>query len=33
MTTGARYMLFAKLIRSESEKWAPVIRKTGVRID
>ena len=24
---------FAKLIRSESEKWAPVIRKTGVRID
>lgn len=24
---------FAKLIRSESRKWAPVIRKTGVRID
>ena len=24
---------FAKLIRNESEKWAPVIRKTGVRID
>jgi tripartite-type tricarboxylate transporter receptor subunit TctC len=24
---------FAKLIRSESEKWAPVIRKAGVRID
>jgi tripartite-type tricarboxylate transporter receptor subunit TctC len=24
---------FAELIRSESEKWAPVIRKTGVRID
>ena len=24
---------FAKLIRSESDKWAPVIRKTGVRID
>jgi tripartite-type tricarboxylate transporter receptor subunit TctC len=24
---------FAKLIRSESQKWAPVIRKTGVRID
>jgi tripartite-type tricarboxylate transporter receptor subunit TctC len=24
---------FAKLIRGESEKWAPVIRKTGVRID
>jgi tripartite-type tricarboxylate transporter receptor subunit TctC len=24
---------FAKLIRSESEKWAPVIRKTGARID
>lgn len=24
---------FVKLIRSESEKWAPVIRKTGVRID
>jgi tripartite-type tricarboxylate transporter receptor subunit TctC len=24
---------FAKLIRSESEKWAPVIKKTGVRID
>lgn len=24
---------FAKLIHSESEKWAPVIRKTGVRID
>jgi tripartite-type tricarboxylate transporter receptor subunit TctC len=24
---------FAKLIRSESERWAPVIRKTGVRID
>jgi tripartite-type tricarboxylate transporter receptor subunit TctC len=24
---------FARLIRSESEKWAPVIRKTGVRID
>jgi tripartite-type tricarboxylate transporter receptor subunit TctC len=24
---------FAKLIRSESKKWAPVIRKTGVRID
>jgi len=24
---------FAKLIRSESEKWAPVIRRTGVRID
>jgi tripartite-type tricarboxylate transporter receptor subunit TctC len=24
---------FAKLIRSESAKWAPVIRKTGVRID
>ena len=24
---------FGKLIRSESEKWAPVIRKTGVRID
>jgi tripartite-type tricarboxylate transporter receptor subunit TctC len=24
---------FAKLIRSESEKWAPVIRTTGVRID
>src|SRR5688500_14429442 len=24
---------FAKLIRSESEKWAAVIRKTGVRID
>jgi tripartite-type tricarboxylate transporter receptor subunit TctC len=24
---------FSKLIRSESEKWAPVIRKTGVRID
>ena len=24
---------FAKLIRSESEKWAPVIRKTGVRIE
>jgi tripartite-type tricarboxylate transporter receptor subunit TctC len=24
---------FDKLIRSESEKWAPVIRKTGVRID
>ena len=22
---------FGKLIRSESEKWAPVIRKTGVR--
>ena len=24
---------FAKRIRSESQKWAPVIRKTGVRID
>jgi tripartite-type tricarboxylate transporter receptor subunit TctC len=24
---------FARLIRSESEKWAPVIRKTGVKID
>ena len=24
---------FSKLIRTESEKWAPVIRKTGVRID
>jgi tripartite-type tricarboxylate transporter receptor subunit TctC len=24
---------FARLIRSESEKWAPVIRKTGARID
>jgi tripartite-type tricarboxylate transporter receptor subunit TctC len=24
---------FARLIRSESQKWAPVIRKTGVRID
>jgi tripartite-type tricarboxylate transporter receptor subunit TctC len=24
---------FAKLIRSESDKWAPVIRKAGVRID
>jgi len=24
---------FVKLIRSESEKWAPVIRKTGARID
>jgi tripartite-type tricarboxylate transporter receptor subunit TctC len=24
---------FTKLIRSESEKWAPVIRKTGARID
>jgi len=24
---------FAKLIRSESEKWAPVIRRTGARID
>jgi tripartite-type tricarboxylate transporter receptor subunit TctC len=24
---------FTKLIRSESDKWAPVIRKTGVRID
>jgi tripartite-type tricarboxylate transporter receptor subunit TctC len=24
---------FAKLIRSESQKWAPVIRKTGARID
>jgi len=24
---------FSKLIRSESEKWAPVIRRTGVRID
>jgi tripartite-type tricarboxylate transporter receptor subunit TctC len=24
---------FSKLIHSESEKWAPVIRKTGVRID
>ena len=24
---------FSKLIRSESEKWEPVIRKTGVRID
>ena len=24
---------FSKLIRSESQKWAPVIRKTGVRID
>jgi tripartite-type tricarboxylate transporter receptor subunit TctC len=24
---------FVKLIRSESEKWAPVIRKTGVRTD
>ena len=24
---------FSKLIRSESEKWAPVIRKTRVRID
>ena len=24
---------FAKLIRSESERWAPVIRKTGARID
>ena len=24
---------FEKLIRSESEKWAPVIRKTGARVD
>ena len=24
---------FATLIRSESDKWAPVIRKTGARID
>ena len=24
---------FARLIRNESEKWAPVIRKTGVKID
>lgn len=24
---------FSKMIRSESEKWAPVIRKTGARID
>jgi tripartite-type tricarboxylate transporter receptor subunit TctC len=24
---------FARLIRSESEKWAPVIRESGVRID
>src|SRR5687768_13114446 len=24
---------FARLIRRESERWAPVIRKTGVRID
>ena len=24
---------FARLIRSESQKWAPVIRKTGARID
>jgi tripartite-type tricarboxylate transporter receptor subunit TctC len=24
---------FARLIRSESDKWAPVIRKTGARID
>jgi tripartite-type tricarboxylate transporter receptor subunit TctC len=24
---------FAKLIRSESDKWAPVIRKTGAKID
>ena len=24
---------FARLIRSESEKWAPVIKKTGARID
>ena len=24
---------FAKLIRSESEKWAPVIKKTGAKID
>src|SRR5262249_13488825 len=24
---------FAQLIRSESDKWAPVIRKTGARID
>jgi len=24
---------FANLIRSESEKWAPVIKKTGAKID
>ena len=24
---------FVALIRSESEKWAPVIKKTGARID
>ena len=24
---------FAQLIRSDSDKWAPVIRKTGARID
>ncbi len=24
---------FATLIRSESEKWAPVIKRTGARID
>ena len=24
---------FAALIKSESDKWAPVIRKTGARID
>jgi tripartite-type tricarboxylate transporter receptor subunit TctC len=24
---------FARLIRSESEKWAPVIRRTGAKID
>jgi tripartite-type tricarboxylate transporter receptor subunit TctC len=30
---GGTPEVFGKLIRSESEKWAPVIRKTGVRID
>lgn len=24
---------FARLIRSESEKWAPVIKRTGAKID
>jgi len=24
---------FATLIRSESDKWAPVIRKTGAKVD
>ena len=30
---GGRPKIFAALIRAESDKWAPVIKKTGARID